>query len=230
MKNGSWSGVALLVFVAVSSNQSWAQEAAAPLPIVAPPAAEPPAAPVAVPAAQTAPAVEVAPATLPQAAAPTSLKLHVKANQPGVAFYYAKQPNASSRFVPEEWTRLCLEECDAYVPRGPYRLALAQGAKEPVMAPDVFDSTTATRLEGGYTDNSSRRLAGWLVLGLGGVASVSNIAFGAGIAGNVSGGEGLATATIIGGTVGLLLSLAVGIPLAASSDDSLVEAAGAKRY
>jgi hypothetical protein len=150
-----------------------------------------------------------------------SVKLHLRSNQPGIAFHYAKLARANSDYVPERWTRLCLEECDAVLPRGYYRLALSSGADEPVMAEAMLEATTNVRLEGAYTDRSSRRFAGWLVLGLGSVASATNIALGASLYSNHE--KDIGTATLIGGIVGMLASLAIGIPLAASGDDSRVD-------
>jgi hypothetical protein len=166
-----------------------------------------------------------APAESPQALAlpepipPGSIKLRVRSNQPGVAFHYAKLARLNAELVPAAWTRLCLQECDATLPRGYYRLALSNGAAEPVMAATMLEATRSVSLEGAYTDHSARRTAGWLVLGIGGSVSITNMALGA----SLSGSKELASATLIGGAVGLLVSLAVGIPLAAWSDDSRVD-------
>jgi hypothetical protein len=212
MKQAIGLGVAVLGLVGFSSRPGSAQEQAPPAAVTAPAPAE---AASAVPVAPV--AVEAAPEALPAG----SVKLHLRANQPGVAFHYAKVARLNGDYVPQEWTRLCLEECDAVLPRGYYRLALSSGADEPVMAPTLLEATTNVRLEGAYTDHSRRRVAGWLVLGIGGVASVTNIALGAGFLSQSE--ERVGNATLIAGVVGMLASLAIGIPLAAWGDDSRVD-------
>jgi hypothetical protein len=210
MKQAIGLGVVLVAVAGFSSRPCSAQE-------------EPPpaAAPVAVTAPTEPPPVAPAPALAPEVVPAGAVKLHLRTNQPGVAFHYSKVARLNTDYVPEAWTRLCLEECDAVLPRGYYRLALSSGADEPVMAPVLLEATRDVRMEGAYTDHSQRRLAGWLVLGIGGVASAGNIALGAGLASRNE--KDLATATIIGGVVGMVLSLAIGIPLAASGDDSRVD-------
>ncbi len=151
---------------------------------------------------------------------PARLQVHVRSNQPGVAFFYAKVAQPSTSFTPTDWTRLCLGECDARLKPGYYRFALSYGAEAPVMAPNVFEPRQGSRFEGGYTDRSNQRLAGVLILGLGGVSSVASIATGVALANRV--GEDVGIAAIAGGCVGALLSLLVGVPLAVSSDESSV--------
>lgn len=228
MQRAHWLGVMVAGLVGLSSAPALAQEAPAAAPAVETPVVATPA-----PAEPPPPSVAAAPQAAPSTAPGTpvgSVKLHVRANQPGVAFHYAKmafeyskRTRANEEVAPREWTRLCLEECDVSLPPGGYRLALSYGAANPVMAPSTLQIASDTKLEGAYTDRSQRRLAGWLVLGIGGVASASSIALGAGIAGQVSGGEELGSATLISGVVGLALSLAVGIPLAASGDRARVD-------
>lgn len=230
MKQALWVGIALVI-MNLSSRVCSAQESS-PEPVVVPapaPTSAPELESTAPSAASTAPAA-TAPAAVPEAPPAGAFKLHVRANQPGVAFHYSKvaykydkRTRANAEIAPQEWTRLCLEECDFSLPAGSYRLALSYGAAEPVMAPTTLNVASDLKLDGAYSDRSQRRLAGWLILGLGGVASAANIAFGAGIASQVSGGDELGNATIIGGLVGLALSLAVGIPLAASGDRSSVD-------
>ncbi len=156
-------------------------------------------------------AAETAPAT----------RLRFFTNQPGVTFHYAKLARPNPDFVPTEWTRLCLAECETTLPPGSYRLALSLGAGEPVMAPQLFEPGQARRLEGLYSDRSNRRLAGWLIMGLGGVSSLASMTMGAVLA-NDDRNERLGVATLAGGAAGLALSLLFGIPLAASADEVAV--------
>lgn len=151
-----------------------------------------------------------------------SLDVHVRTNQPGVAFYYAKVARPNAEFVPVDWTRMCLGECSAQLRPGYYRFALSYGADTPVMAPNVFQPHDGSRFEGGYTDHSNRRLAGALILGIGGVSSLASMTTGIALASKSYSAQDVGSATLVGGCVGLLVSLLIGIPLAASSDDTSV--------
>ena len=202
---------------------------------VSPPAAAPPASPAPVdtpaapaPAPKETPAEEAeAPdedeATTEQSTATKILDVHVRTNQPGVVFHYAKVARPDGNFEPVDWTRLCLGECTAHLKPGYYRFALSYGADAPVLAPTVFQPREGSRFEGGYTDRSNRRLTGALILALGGITSLASIATGAALASNnYNAQQEVGGATIAGGCVGLLVSLLVGIPLAASSDETSV--------
>lgn len=162
-----------------------------------------------------APPPEAAPASPPEPPAPPKLRFFT--NQPGVSFHYAKLARPNPDFVPTEWTRLCLGDCEATLPSGSYRLALSLGAGEPVLAPQLLELGRAQRLEGTYSDNTQRRAAGWVILGVGGATSVSSMTMGALLAGRPS-TERLGVATLAGGAVGLLVSLIFGIPLATTPD------------
>jgi hypothetical protein len=119
-----------------------------------------------------------------------------------------------------------LGECDVRLTPGFYRFALSSGTGEPVLAPRMFQPTAGARLEGVYTDNKSTRLAGVLVLAIGGVSSLATATTG-GMLAKTWGNEDFGTATLVGGIVGTLLSLAIGIPLAATSDEARVVPLGA---
>lgn len=185
-----------------------------------PPAAVSPQTEVKAPQADAKSDVESDEAPVEEDFGPARVQVHVRSNQPGVAFFYAKVAQPSVSFTPTDWTRLCLGECDARLKPGYYRFALSYGADEPIMAPNVFQPRQGSRFEGGYTDRSHQRLAGVLILGLGGVSSVASIATGVALANRVE--EDVGIAAIAGGCVGALLSLLVGIPLAVSSDESSV--------
>jgi len=187
-------------------------------------------APVVAPALPPQGTVEPPPTPPPaESAAPNpggALKLHLRSNQPGVSFHYAKLARPDIGFTPTDWTRACLEECDVRLLPGAYRFALSNGAGEPVLAPRMFEASSGARLEGMYTDHSHTRLAGVLVLALGGVSSLATATTGGMIA-NTWGNEDLGTATLVGGIVGALLSIAIGIPLAVTSDEVRVSPSGA---
>jgi hypothetical protein len=152
-----------------------------------------------------------------------TVDVHLRTNQPGVAFHYAKVARPDGTFEPVDWTRVCLGECAAHLKPGYYRFALSYGAGAPVLAPTVFEPRKGGRFEGAYTDRSNRRLTGALILGLGGLSSLASITTGAVLASKEwSSQADVGGATIAGGCVGLLISLLVGIPLAASSDETSV--------
>lgn len=188
------------------------------------------AAPVAAPAMPAPPTVE--PPLAPPPAGPVAaerggaLRLHLRSNQPGVSFHYAKLARPDIGYTPTDWTRACLEECDVRLLPGAYRFALSSGAGEPVLAPRMFEAINGAHLEGMYTDHSNTRLAGVLVLAIGGVSSLATATTG-GVLANTWGSEDIGTATLVGGIVGALLSLAIGIPLAVTSDEVRVSPSGA---
>jgi hypothetical protein len=238
MKQSSWmllslGGSAALVGVPAAAQVPPAAPAPAAAPAVAPAPAATPAVtlrPAVEPAAP--PAVELPPAPPPTDPAAAALpsggeaKLHLRSTQPGVSFLYAKLARPNPDFTPVDWTQLCLGECDVRLAPGYYRLALSSGAGEPVPAPRIFQPTAGTRLEGVYSDNKSTRLAGVLVLAIGGVSSLATATTG-GMLAKTWGNEDIGTATLVGGIVGTLLSLAIGIPLAATSDEARVYPLGA---
>lgn len=202
----------------LSSTAAFAQEAtpAPTAPGVAPLLApEPSFAPTPIPTPAPAP-----PTAAPQA--PTAAHPAFWTNQPGLSFHYVKLAREGSSFVPGKWNQLCLEGCDHSLMAGSYRLALASGANEPVMAPGVFKVTPSSRFEGAYSDRSSTRLAGALVLGLGGVSGLSTLAVGIGTS-SISYDREDGIPLIVGGIVGTLLSLAIGIPLAATPDEARIQ-------
>ena len=188
------------------------------------------AAPVVAPALPPAPTIEsppTPPPAEPGVASPGgALTLHLRSNQPGVSFHYAKLARPDIGYTPTDWTRACLEECNVRLLPGAYRFALSNGAGEPVLAPRMFEASSGARLEGMYTDHSTTRLAGVLVLAIGGVSSLATATTG-GVLANTWGSEDIGTATLVGGIVGTLLSLAIGIPLAATSDEVRVSPSGA---
>ena len=237
MKQAGWAAVSVLgvsIFVCASAGAQVPPEA----PPAGPPNPAPPASPAPmratspIPPAATAPTTE---ATAAEDAEPhdeaavergrgtKTVDVRLRTNQPGVAFHYAKVARPDGTYEPVDWTRLCLGECTAHLDPGYYRFALSYGAGAPVLAPTVFEPRRGSRLEGAYTDRSNRRLAGALILGLGGLTSLASITTGAVLAGNKwSSQTDVGGATVAGGCVGLLLSLLVGIPLAASSDETSV--------
>lgn len=174
------------------------------------------------PYATTKPSPEPAPAPSTQVTGgmPGTLKVHFRTNQPGVVFHYAALARPNPEFVPVEWSRACLAECDVYLEPGPYRFALSHGTDAPVLAPKMVDLRAPERFEGTYSDFGPRRQTGILIAGLGTVISSGNMVLGSAF---LSMGERkLGSATLIGGGIGLLLSLAIGLPLALTSDESLV--------
>lgn len=174
------------------------------------------------PSATTTPSPEPAPAPATQVTGgvPGTLKIHFRTNQPGVVFHYAALARPNPEFVPVEWSRACLAECDVYLEPGPYRFALSHGTDAPVMAPKLVDLRAPERFEGTYGDNTKQRQTGILVAGLGTVISGGNIVLGSAF---LSMGEReLGSATLIAGSIGVLLSLAIGLPLAFANDESLV--------
>jgi hypothetical protein len=237
MKQSDWVLVSILgasTFVCASAAAQVPPAAPSTTPSPAgPSAATPPAAPVPAPAT-AAPATTAAPTeedvgpdedeATPEPGGPTkTFDVRVRTNQPGVAFHYAKVARPDGNFEPVDWTRLCLGECTAHLKPGYYRFALSSGANAPVLAPAVFEPRDGSRFEGAYTDRSNRRLAGALILGLGGLSSLASITTGAVLASNRFDAQAdVGGATIAGGCVGLLISLLVGIPLAASSDETSV--------
>lgn len=195
---------------------------ASPAPVQAPGTAAPAATPPSTEATATADA-EPDKAAVDQGGESKTVDVHLRTNQPGVAFHYAKVARPDGTFEPVDWTRLCLGECAAHLKPGYYRFALSYGAGAPVLAPTVFEPRKGGRFEGAYTDRSNRRLTGALILGLGGLSSLASITTGAVLASNKwSSQADVGGATIAGGCVGLLISLLVGIPLAASSDETSV--------
>lgn len=222
---------------ATASAQAPPGVATTALPPVEPRDAAPPSSPAPVQAPGTnAPAASppLTEATAPEGAEPEeaaanqareahTVDVHLRTNQPGVAFHYAKVARPDGTFEPVDWTRLCLGECAAHLKPGYYRFALSYGAGAPVLAPTVFEPRKGGRFEGAYTDRSNRRLTGALILGLGGLSSLASITTGAVLASKEwSSQADVGGATIAGGCVGLLISLLVGIPLAASSDETSV--------
>lgn len=219
MKQPSWLVISIVGSATLLGAPAAAQEPPAvtsvpPVAAAAPTPAELPPAPPPADSATTAPA------------SGRELKLHLHSNQPGVAFHFAKLARPNPDFTPVEWTQLCLGGCDVRLAPGYYRLALSSGAGEPVVAPGMFQPTPGTRLEGAYSDNKSTRLAGVLVLAIGGVSSLATVTTG-GMLAKTWGNEDFGTATLVGGIVGTLLSLAIGIPLAATSDEARVVPLGA---
>jgi hypothetical protein len=67
---------------------------------------------------------------------------------------------------PHSYERICSAPCDANLPTGKQRLALALKGRAPVEPDDAVAIEGASRVTGTYVDNHGTRVAGWIFFGL----------------------------------------------------------------
>lgn len=137
----------------------------------------------------------------------------------GVSFYRVNDSAAPSR--------LCGGECTLTMMAGTYRLALSQGAGEPIEAARLVDIMGPTTIDGVYTSNEGTRLLGGFVLVTTLLSGISSIAVGTVIFAGASDGSeeaGIGAGTLAGGILISLVGAIVGGVMMSTDDEVAVHA------
>lgn len=162
-----------------------------------------------------------APLVPPQASSqPPQTKVHLEANVPDTQYFLRPAGDAGG------YKLLCVAPCEARIPAGAYRMAVAAPGLNPVEVGDAVEVPGPATLRTTYSSNRGHRIIGWAIFAdvtAGGIASLTWGLMQRETSCEITCSTGPNMASVFIGIASIVVGSAVGLPLALKRDQLDIE-------